>query len=170
MKSNPAKSPGVNTVKVCPAAVMASSTTVEPNGACVWKMAKSFGALWLLEKVKLTMLLAISVKLFGAKPIAKSSPTSNPQPGPGVAVGVGLAVGVGVGDFSPAGTAGAFQRSRRLEYGNLPRSRKLEYGNLGSCDWWNDARITVCLLAWRCASANGIAQTGMSRSRQSARP
>src|SRR5215469_15296126 len=97
MKSNPAKSPGVNTVKVCPAAVMASSTTVAPNGSCVWKTAKSFGALWLLEKVKLTILLAISVKLFGAKPIAKPSPTSNPQPGTGVAVGVGVGEGLGVG-------------------------------------------------------------------------
>src|SRR6266404_9865208 len=117
-------------------------------------MAKSLGATWLLEKVKLTMLLAISVKLFGAKPTAKPSPTSKPQPGPGVAVGVGLAVGVGVGVSSPAGTAGA-----------LPRSRTLEYGNLGSCDRSNGARITLCLPTFRCASANGIAQKAMSRSR-----
>src|SRR5262249_30572132 len=143
VKSNPAKSAGVNTVNVCPAAVIASSTTVAPKGSCVWKMAKSFGALWLLEKVKLAMLLAISVKLFGAKPTAKPSPTSNPQPGTGVAVGVGLAVavgvgvssvGVGVGVSSPAGTASA-----------LPRSRTLEYGNLGSCDWLNGPRLSVCL-------------------------
>src|SRR6266404_6537471 len=132
---------------------MASSTIVEPNGSCVWKMAKSFGALWLLEKVKLTMLLAISVKLFGAKPMAKPSPTSKPQPGPGVAVGVGLAVGVGVGVSSPAGMAGA-----------LRRSRTLEYGNLGSCDRSNGARIAVRLLKLRCASAKGIAQMAMSRS------
>src|SRR5260370_41741726 len=115
---------------------MASSTTVEPNGSCVWKIAKSFGALWLLEKVKLTMLLAISAKLFGAKPMAKPSPTSNPQPGTGVAVGVGLADGVGVGVSSPVGAAGA-----------LLRARTLESGNLGSCAWLNGARITVRLLA-----------------------
>src|SRR5215831_17387745 len=95
---------------------MASSTTVEPNGSCVWKMAKSFGALWLLEKVKLTMLLAISVKLFGAKPTAKPSPTSNPQPGTGVAVGVGLAVGVGVG----VGVGGGTQE--------VPRNRSYSTG------------------------------------------
>src|SRR5215468_10492568 len=113
-------------------------------------MAKSFGALWLLEKVKLTMLLAISVKLFGAKPTANPSPTSNPQPGPGVAVGVGLAVGVGVGVSSPAGTGGA-----------PPRSRTLESGNLGSCDRLNGARTTVCLLALRCASAGlGVGVAG----------
>src|SRR6266404_3160427 len=154
---------------------MASSTIVEPNGSCVWKMAKSFGALWLLEKVKLTMLLAISVKLFGAKPTAKPSPTSNPQPGPGVTVGVGLAVGVGVGVPSPAGTAGALPRCRTLEYRNLgscdwPRSRTLEYGNLGSCFAGSvrgiapaAERITFWWLALRCASANGIAQIPVSR-------
>src|SRR5580704_1425015 len=150
---------------------MASSTTVAPNGSCVWKTAKSLGAAWLLEKVKLTMLLAISVKLFGAKPTAKPSPTSNPQPGPGVAVGVGLTLGVGVGLFSPAGAAYTLPRSRTLEYGNLgsckwPRSRTLEYGNLASCEWLNGARSsTICLLALRCAKANGIAQTPMNRSR-----
>src|SRR5260370_10588751 len=137
-------------------------------------MAKSLGATWLLEKVKLTMLLAISVKLFGAKPTAKPSPTSNPQPGTGVGVGDGitlgetdgltlgetdgltlgetdgLTLGVGVGLSSPAGTAFT-----------LPRTRTLEYGNLSS--WLSGARITICLAALRCASAKGIVQTETSR-------
>src|SRR6266404_6477532 len=123
-------------------------------------MAKSLGATWLLEKVKLTMLLAISVKLFGAKPTAKPSPTSNPQPGTGVGVGDGLTLGetdgltlgVGVGLSSPAGTAFT-----------LPRTRTLEYGNLSS--WLSGARITICLAALRCASAKGIVQTETSRRR-----
>jgi hypothetical protein len=51
LKSNPAKSPGVNTVQVCPAAVMASFSTVKPHGSCVSKIASSFGALTLEEKV-----------------------------------------------------------------------------------------------------------------------
>ena len=100
------------------------------------------------------MLLAISVKLLGAKPTVKPSPTSKPQPGPGVAVGIGLAVGVGVGVSSPAGTAGA-----------LARSRTLEYGNLGSCDRFNGARMTVRLLELRRASAKGIAQMAIRSSR-----
>ena len=114
------------------------------------------------------MLLAISVKLFGAKPTAKPSPTSNPQPGTGVGVGDGLTLGetdgltlgetdgltlgVGVGLSSPAGTAFT-----------LPRTRTLEYGNLSS--WLSGARITICLAALRCAKANGIAQIPMNRSR-----
>ena len=106
------------------------------------------------------MLLAISVKLFGAKPTAKPSPTSNPQPGTGVGVGDGLTLGetdgltlgVGVGLSSPAGTAFT-----------LPRTRTLEYGNLSS--WLSGARITICLAALRCASAKGIVQTETSRRR-----
>jgi hypothetical protein len=64
----------------------------------------------------------------------------------------GLTLGVGVRLSSPAGTAFT-----------LPRTRTLEYGNLSS--WLSGARITICLAALRCASANGIAQIPTNRSR-----